>query len=326
MGLLLLLFAVWYGHWDPKRQVQALVTMSYFARFQLISGMMLVVYEVGYHLRISDGGGGDAAIIETFIVVGSDFWLFMGCCCLAMVVLQYQLYHARQLCGCTVASEREPSGPLFVCVLFGLFLTCGLIIVGILFPSYILEFKGLGGYILSLVGVSPDRTYSMIETASQLRDGWLDPSSGGAFALQISWTLIAIALPCAQMLACFWAWIWPGKWSYFTLESCTIWASLDVFVVAILASVLALTEYTSFMVGASCNSINAWLSKYAPNALDEPKCIDLTSRLLMGVYILLVGMVFMAFMSRFILNRLKRNGWDKDERTLLREGSDTLIN
>ncbi len=315
MSLLIVLICVWYipeKHLVAKRRVQILVTFSAFSRFQLISGMMLVVYQLGYHFVVSDLKTPQSTI-ETFIVVGMDFWLFMGCCCLALLLCQYQLRCAREACDCTVATEREPSNLVFGAVLVSLVLTCGCLVAGLYLPSYVLEFKGLGGYVLSLIGVPANRTFSMIDTAMQLRVGWMDPNALAAYCLQISFMVLAIIVPCLQTVACFWVWLWPGKLSYSVLESASVWASMDVFVVAILASVLALTEYTSFMLGSNCDALNAWLVKYAPNALDESKCIDLTSRLLPGVYVLIAGMALMIVNSRIILHRMKRNGWDNDK-------------
>ncbi len=59
--------------------------------------------------------------------------------------------------------------------------------------------KGLGGYVLSLIDVSPDRTFSILHTAMHLRDGWMDPDQLGAFSLQISFFVLSFVLPCLQV-------------------------------------------------------------------------------------------------------------------------------
>jgi hypothetical protein len=55
---------------------------------------MLVVYQLGYHLVITDEMT-PASTIETFIVVAADFWLFMVRCDLSFCDL---LFEPRSLC------------------------------------------------------------------------------------------------------------------------------------------------------------------------------------------------------------------------------------
>lgn len=166
----------------------------------------------------------------------------------------------------------------------------------------------------------------MLDTALSLRLGWMNTETPGAYVLQISFFILAIIAPCLQLIFAVWTWFFPSRFSYFMLETFSLWASLDVFVVAILASVLALTEYTSYMIGDSCNAINSFLVNHLANSLDEPTCIDLTSTLLPGVYVLIAGCLLMVLVTLFILSRQNEYGEEeKDEEEDKNEEKHPLI-
>lgn len=150
------------------------------------------------------------------------------------------------------------------------------------------------------------RVFNLIGAGLGLRTGWLDSESVAAYGLQVLFFALSIVAPCLQMLGCFFAWGLKGRWGTFdALEIVGTWACLDVFMAAVLSSVVSLSRYASFIVGDHCDAINAWMRRYAEHALDEPVCIDLTSHLLLGTGFLVAACVLLFVNTRLILYWVK---------------------
>lgn len=139
----------------------------------------------------------------------------------------------------------------------------GLLASGIVLNSFVLEFQGLGGYVLSLVGMSRDRPYSILTMGLVLREGWLSPQAVAAFLLEALFFLLAVAFPVMQLVTCGLCWGFR-HWSYRRnstflfrlLDVASVWASVDVFLMAILSSVVSLSQYSVFILGDKCDGIN----------------------------------------------------------------------
>lgn len=321
MALVLVLFQVilpyskiiamcvcFYTPISPRYRFWILSFFNYCGRFQLISGFIQVLYSIAFHFSLNNQ-------VESFIVVHIDFWIFMLIGVVSMVLNWYMLCLTRPLSDKRSMfglddGDDEPDSAcqcnrskalLWVASLVAL----GMLVAGLYVESFSLKFRGLGGYVLSLLGVEQVRPFSIIAAGLELRDGWLDPNSLPAVLLQICFFLLAVAMPLAQALSCMLALLAiRSKWAYWILEATSTWASLDVFLVAVLASVLSLSQYASFMVGGRCDSINAALEKLHPPI--EPVCIDVTSELGPGVYLLAIAVLLLLVASQLILLLMRR--------------------
>ena len=145
----------------------------------------------------------------------------------------------------------------------------------------------------------------MIDIALSLRQGFIDAESFSAYLLQSSFFVFAILIPILQIFFCSLFFIVPlfrsSKPFYLLVEWVTTAACLDVFVVAILASILSLEKFGRFMIGHHCDAINILIEKYAGNSLSDPRCVDTTSSLLDGFWFLLCCSVISFVNCRLVL-------------------------
>ncbi len=297
---LVVILCAWYV---PIKRIKffmwCLIAFDTIGRFQLISVFIMVVYSIAFHFAVTANSGK----VASFIVVRTDFWLFLCVGVISCLLNSFVLGVVRSIYFAeTDRFCARPPTLLFWAVLIGLSAAFGCLIAGLILTSFVLQIGGLGGYVLSLVGMPQDRPFSILEMGANLREGWLDPMSVAACCLQVFFFVFAVAFPIIQAVLCFVAWIW---WShrrlFFVLEFFTVWASLDVLLLAIASSVFSLSDYAEFMVGKRCNEIDEWLSLYAGRFLDSDTCIRVSAKLETGIFFLGAACVLLFFLSRLIL-------------------------
>ncbi len=296
---LVVILCAWYV---PVNRIRiflwCLTIFDTIGRFQLISVFIMVIYSTAFHISVS----ADSAEVASFIIVHVDFWLFLAVGVVSGLLNSFVLSITRKFyfeeTGHVCA---KPSKFLFWSVLAGLLAMLGCLFAGLILTSFVLKIGGLGGYVLSLVGMPRDRCSSILDIGMNLREGWLDPLSAAACCLQAVFFLFVVVFPVVQALLCFATWVWWSSRMFALLEFFTVWASLDVLMVAIASSVFSLSRYAEFMVGNRCNGIDELLVNYAGGSLDSDTCITVSATLEKGMYFLGVACILLLFLSRFIL-------------------------
>lgn len=298
----------------------ALTILDALQRFQLVAVFILVIYSISLHLYISNG----AVSLESFIVVKMEFLMFASVTLVSGLVSSYVLFTVRRVCFARLdadADEHRSSKLLFWVVIVGLVAATGLFVAGLILTSFVLKIGGLGGHALATAGMPVDRSYSIVEMGEQLRQGWLDPSSAGAFALQISFFALVVALPSLQIIMCFVTWIWSSSlWCFFVLDFVSVWAALDVLLIAIASSLFSLPQYLKFLIGDRCDGIDAWLAHFVGPLLGSDKCITVTAEAHFGLYFVASACGLLFLLSRLILWQrfpFKNYNFDDEERSRL---------
>jgi hypothetical protein len=329
-GKLVLMLLCWFiphKSLSWRKKLNLLLCLDFVGRFQLISAFILVIYSLAFHFVIGTSPsspsvtfGPQASTFESFVVVHADFWMFMCATALSMVLTTFMVHLTRNSRNprrkVESSSSKRIGLVLFYIVLVLVLVNLGLLIAGLIVQAFELHFVGLGGYILSLVGNPATRGYSLIDLAESLREGWLDPAAAGAFALQSFFFVFAIILPCLQLSLALILWIKPQfphrKMVFFAFEVVCTWASLDVFLVSVLASVVSLERYGRFIIGDHCAEINRFLQRWTPKGLSDDRCMDVFASLDTGVYLLITSVLLAIVLSRIVIFYCHHQFFDMD--------------
>ena len=189
-------------------------------------------------------------------------------------------------------------------ITFSIFATFVLFAVGIFLNTFSLNFVGLVGYIMELLGIENIRYYSVFSIASKVIETAEDPNSFGIRFVQVLYIIIALIIPFLHVLALFILWVVPFSkrvqiYLYKTCEILYSWASLDVLAISLLG---ALTEVASFAKSLSlsnCGAINPTIAGYfydVPYVTGHEYCFDAYTVFKEGAWILFVG----SFLQNFI--------------------------
>ena len=193
-----------------------------------------------------------------------------------------------------------------------LFLTLGLVLVGSNITSFSFYFHGLAGYALDLFQISPYRDYSVIELGFNVPDAAENPSDGVIRFTQVIYFLTVFIMPVAMLLNVIFLWFVPlprcaQKFFYSIIEILNAWSCLDVFVVAIIAAITEISQFTDFIVGDKCDVINPFISKYFYNRLDgHNTCFEVQAYLKEGSLLLFIAAIIF-FISSNIVMKVCRN-------------------
>ena len=197
-----------------------------------------------------------------------------------------------------------------------LFLTLGLIILGSLITSFSFYFHGLAGYALDLFEISPHRDYSILKLGFSVPESYEDPNDGVIRFTQVIYFLTVFVLPVAMLINVIFLWLVPlprkaQKFFYSITEILNAWSCLDVFVLAIIAAIVEIGQFTEFIVGDKCDAIDPFIAKYFYKTLDgHNTCFEVRAYLKSGCWILFAAAIIF-FISSNIVMKVCRNALDE---------------
>ena len=193
-----------------------------------------------------------------------------------------------------------------------LFSTLGLVIIGSNITSFSFYFHGLAGYALDLFKISPHRDYSIIELGFNVPESYEDPNDGVIRFTQVIYFLTVFIMPVAMLLTVIFLWLVPlprkaQKFLYTITEILNAWSCLDVFVVAIIAAIAEIGQFTQFIVGDKCDAIDPIIDKYFYKTLDgHNTCFEVKAYLKSGCWILFIAAIIF-FICSYIVMKVCRN-------------------
>ena len=187
---------------------------------------------------------------------------------------------------------------------FGLFAAFVLISLSVTEDTFEFVFKGLAGDAIRIVDPAQERRRcSVISIAEQLgSDSAGDANTLGVFYLQSMFVLFAVAFPLIVL-------VWAGfalttrlrlrelKIAFYGLEVVTAWQSLDVLIVAIIASIVQIKKFAQFLEGDLCDPIRA---------VTKMDCFVVQTELLAGCWIVVFTAVYSWLLVQFVLRFLER--------------------
>lgn len=192
-----------------------------------------------------------------------------------------------------------------------------LFIFGSYMKTFSFEFVGLAGWALQLLNAEQYREYSVIDLGLQLPKAAEQPNSFTIRCTQAVYVLVTNIMPLIHMICLGVVWFIPLriKTIHFLEKMCEYmysWACLDVFVIAIVAAVMEISQLAKFMVGDKCILVDVITKNYfAEEDLikDHLTCFDVITSLLKGSYLLIAAAVCHTIATigiNFMLHKLFR--------------------
>ena len=202
--------------------------------------------------------------------------------------------------------------PFRIIISFILFLTLGLVIAGSLTQCFSFYFHGLAGYVLDLLKIPPHREFSILDLGLSVPAAYENPTDSAIIFTQIVYFLTVLVLPLAFLLFVGILWFVPMTRKaqtiiYAIAEILNAWSCIDVFVIAIVASLTEIEQFTKFIVGDKCNSIDPIIKKYFSKILDgHDTCFQVKIYLHEGCWLFFAAAVSF-FITSFVILKVCRN-------------------
>lgn len=212
-------------------------------------------------------------------------------------------------------NPRAQMAVLLLCVLSAAFVG-----VGSFLPSFEIEVAGLAGiaeefYRGSGANVKEFSMWTIsfvVFEQAQFCHHFKDQLGVGFMG--VVYLAVSFFIPLIQLISLAYMWHVPmtlkrQKQLFFVNEVLSAWATVEVFIVGIVAALFELTSVSGFMADAieQCGDIKNILRDYAVPLdlmnLDEAQCFSVLTRLRYGIYVL-VGAAFMANIACQIVLRL----------------------
>ena len=208
---------------------------------------------------------------------------------------------------------KTPFRIIITILLFG---TLALVIIGSNTTTFSFYFHGLAGYALELFDISDHRDYSVIDLGINVPKSYEDPKDGVIIFTQVIYFLTVFAMPVAMLVNVIFLWLIPlprkaQKLFYDIAEILNAWSCLDVFVLAIIAAIVEIGQFTEFIVGDKCDSIDPFIAKYFYKILDgHNNCFEVRAYLKSGCWLLFVAAIIF-FISSNIVMKVCRTALDE---------------
>ena len=268
MKLATMLFA-WFAppaRVHPTRRGRMLAFVDAFGKWSLVDAFVMILFRVAFRFTLATpkSSDGESVRLDVDVEANWGFHSFVLATVASLALGHVALAWHRE----ATAEDEAPSEDAeddrvdegnrsrrrSVVVAGTLALAAALTLVGAFVTSIRFEFGGLTGALLGARGARRD--YSLVSLAARL-----PPGSASAAA---AW-IFAVAMPLASVAACAALEFAPATIFRFstrrTLEVTAgvtrAWAALDVFLVAALAAVAQIRRFASFVVGDSCDAVNA---------------------------------------------------------------------
>jgi len=180
-------------------------------------------------------------------------------------------------------------------VLFALCLASVLICVGVGLKSFHFEFNGVAG---TALGDARVRSFSLVSLGEQIPQSVQESSSFGVFWIQTCYFFFALIMPIVCLLSMFVLFLVPLRLKqqqmlFMLVEVANAWSAIEVFVLAIVISLVEIAPFAESMVGSRCALINNILSGWSGGDGGDTiqSCFGVKSSLNGSSAVLIIGVI-----------------------------------
>ena len=317
-----------------KRREKILIILDATGKFSILDSYVMIMMLVAFHFHVDipitdQSKAENGAIVDVFVYAAYGFvTLIVGT--LISLFLSHIITHLHR------SLEEHPDQnkgekaenyksimsfakikcignlPFRIFISFLLFLTLGLVIAGSVTQCFSFYFHGLAGYALDLLKIPPHREFSIINLGTSVRKAYESPNDPTIIFTQTIYFLTVLAIPLSFLAVVIILWFIPmprkaQKIFYDIAEILNAWSCIDVFVIAILASLTEISQFTEFIVGDKCDFINPIIQKYFSKTLDgHDTCFEVRTYLEEGCW-LFFGAAISFFICSFVILKACRN-------------------
>jgi len=182
-----------------------------------------------------------------------------------------------------------------------LFSSIVLLAVGITQESFTFEFGGLAGLALGEDRLS---SYSLLSLGASIPNSVEKPPGVTVYILQAAFYFYAVVTPFAALFFLFLVLVWPltlrRQCQLLTLaEIANAWSAIEVFALSIIAALLEISTFASFIIGSRCDMINDILKDYDTGSIDT--CYTVKSTVTWRATFLVLGVIMNSGWVSFVL-------------------------
>ena len=332
--LMLISFCLPASILSHKSREKILIILDATGKFSILDTYVMIMMLVAFHFHVQipvviQSLAKDGAIVDVFVYAAYGFiTLITGT--LISLLLSHIITHLHRSLdshpdenkGEKAESHRSIMSfakvkcmgetPFRIIISFILFLTLGLVIAGSLTQCFSFYFHGLAGYGLDLLKIPPHREFSILDLGLSVPAAYENPTDSAIIFTQIVYFLTVLVLPLAFLLFVGILWFVPMTRKaqtiiYAIAEILNAWSCIDVFVIAIVASLTEIEQFTKFIVGDKCNSIDPIIKKYFSKILDgHDTCFQVKTYLQEGCWLFFAAAVSF-FITSFVILKVCRN-------------------
>ena len=332
--LMLISFCLPASILSHKSREKILIILDATGKFSILDTYVMIMMLVAFHFHVQipvviQSLAKDGAIVDVFVYAAYGFiTLITGT--LISLLLSHIITHLHRSLdshpdenkGEKAESHRSIMSfakvkcmgetPFRIIISFILFLTLGLVIAGSLTQCFSFYFHGLAGYVLDLLKIPPHREFSILDLGLSVPAAYENPTDSAIIFTQIVYFLTVLVLPLAFLLFVGILWFVPMTRKaqtiiYSIAEILNAWSCIDVFVIAIVASLTEIEQFTKFIVGDKCNSIDPIIKKYFSKILDgHDTCFQVKTYLQEGCWLFFAAAVSF-FITSFVILKVCRN-------------------
>ena len=199
-----------------------------------------------------------------------------------------------------------------VIISFIVLLTFGFVIAGSVTECFSFHFHGLAGYGLNLLKIPPHREFSILGLGISVPEAYENPKAPEIIFTQVIFFLTVLAMPIGFLIVICILWFVPMPRKaqmilYAIAEILNAWSCIDVFVIAIVASLTEIEQFTKFIVGDRCDTIDPIIQKYFTRLLDGYNtCFQVKTYLEEGCWLFFCAAISF-FISSFVILKVCRN-------------------
>ena len=327
--LMLISFALPTSILNKSRRGRLLRLLDATGKLSILDSYVMILMLVAFHFHIEfpvvqPSEASEGSIIDVFVYAAYGFFtLILGT--VISLVLSHIITHlhrsldehpdqnkgekAESYTALISFAEDKYLGKTFFRIFISilLFLTLGLVIYGSIITSFSFYFHGLAGYALDLFDISPQRSYSIFELGFSVPESYEDPNDGVIRFTQIIYFITVLIMPISMLITVIFVWFTPlprktQKFLYTIIEILNAWSCLDVFVLAIIAALVEIGQFTEFIVGDKCDAINPFIAKYFDETLEgHDTCFEVKTYLEGGCWLLFVAAIIFFISSSYVM-------------------------
>ena len=332
--LLLIAFFLPTSILSHKSREKILILLDATGKYSILDSYVMIMMLVAFHFHVNipvteQSQAKDGSIVDVFVYAAYGFvTLIVGT--LISLFLSHVITHLHRSldehpdqnkgekaeCYKPIMSFAKAKCigdiPFRIFISLIIFITLGLVIAGSIIECFSFYFHGLAGYGLDLLNIPPHREFSIIDLGLSVPDAYESPNDPVIIFTQVIYFLTVLAIPLAFLANIIILWFIPMKRRaqkifYDIAEILNAWSCIDVFVIAIIASLAEIGQFTKFIVGDKCKDIDPIVETYFKHILDgHNTCFEVQSYLEEGCW-LFFGAAISFFISSFFILKVCRN-------------------
>ena len=309
---LVMMFFIWIAPTTiikPKIRERLLKMLDALGKWSLLDSFIMIIMTIAFHFDFQFPIIGDqvkeAFSIVLYVYPAYGFLTLMLATIFSLALSHFILALDRYVDNTMEEHADEPkeykslftycnSPFLKVFVIVTILVTMASLGAGMYYKSFSFAFVGLIGWVMELLGYSHVTEYSVLDLPYNLPLCAEYPNSFTIRFTQVLYYIITIIMPMVHMITMLCLWLVPMTRKlqlgiYKAAEVMYAWACLDVFIIAILATIMEISQLARFMVGDKCDMVDPIVQMFFA---DEPliegheNCFDVLTILLSGCWLL----------------------------------------